>query len=410
MAALNHPNIVNILDYGDDDNRFFVVEEFVRGKNVRELIRKQGQLAWEDAVSIAAQVSSALAAIHERMDAVHRDVTSGNILVLNSTRKPVAKLIDFDITKNTHLDSSVSMLTKLNQTIGVPQYMSPEQIRGGKLDGRSDIYSLGIVLFEMLTGEVPFTGKSFRDVAYKQLRNPVPDRRREFGIPDRVWNILLRCLSKERDRRPATARQTEELLKSCQKVDPPPRPVHQPSIDSVKTDTVVTESMEEQSFLEKTRVAISRVFSRLFMRPSTTNPKIKSTSRTASPARACMHEGMPPGSNYCPLCGKGVFFVLEDTRGSFRCPLKSFPFQIGRSENCDLVLSDATVSRQHLVIFKKGIDLYMRDLSEVNPVFLNGIPTREGRIGKGDLISLGRIQFFIRGGNRNISSDSIIEG
>ena len=159
-AGLSHPNIVNVYDVGKEGNIHFIVMELIEGQSLSHIIEEKGKIEYQDAISIAKQVASALGLAH-RNGIIHRDVKPHNILI---TPDGTAKLADFGIARTISRES----LAEGNEKImGSVHYFSPEQARGVYVDERSDIYSLGIVLFEMLTGKVPFDGDNPISIALK---------------------------------------------------------------------------------------------------------------------------------------------------------------------------------------------------------------------------------------------------
>src|SRR3954447_2780917 len=161
-ANLNHPNIVAIYDWGQESGTYFIVMEYVEGRSLRDLIRSEGRLEAGQAADITAEIASALAFAH-RSGVVHRDVKPGNVLL---TRSGTVKVTDFGIARAGTSDG----LTQTGSVMGTATYFSPEQAQGLAVDGRSDVYSLGVVLYEMVTGVAPFSGDAPLAVALKHVR------------------------------------------------------------------------------------------------------------------------------------------------------------------------------------------------------------------------------------------------
>ena len=161
-ANLNHPNIVAIYDWGQEDGTYFIVMEYVEGRSLRDLIRSEAPLDPSQAAEIAAEIASAFGFAH-RNGVVHRDVKPGNVLL---TRSGTVKVTDFGIARVGASDG----LTQTGSVMGTATYFSPEQAQGLPVDGRSDVYALGVVLYEMVTGVAPFTADSPVSVAYKHVR------------------------------------------------------------------------------------------------------------------------------------------------------------------------------------------------------------------------------------------------
>ncbi len=167
VAQLSHPHIVGVIDAGEDDGRPYIVFEYVEGETLKERIRRQGRLPVDEAVAYAIEIARALGAAHAR-HIVHRDVKPQNVLI---DGEGSAKVTDFGIARTLEEDG----LTADGRVLGTTDYVSPEQALGQHVTGQSDLYSLGIVLYEMLTGEVPFRGESQVAVAMKHVREEIPD-------------------------------------------------------------------------------------------------------------------------------------------------------------------------------------------------------------------------------------------
>lgn len=191
-AALAHPNIVNVYDVGDEMNINYIVMELVEGITLKTYIEKKGRLTVKEATSIAIQVASGLEVAHNNR-IVHRDIKPQNIII---SREGKVKVTDFGIAK------SVSSNTNTADTMGSVHYTSPEQARGGYSDAKSDIYSLGIVMYEMVTGRVPFDGETTVVVAVKHLQEDIVSPRvYASDVPVSLEHIILKCTEKSPDRR-----------------------------------------------------------------------------------------------------------------------------------------------------------------------------------------------------------------
>ncbi len=216
VAGLTHPNIVAVHDVFEDGGRQAVVMQLVDGKSLRQLLDVQTRLSPELTIHIGTCVAAALDAAH-RAGFVHRDVKPGNILVTADGR---VMLTDFGIAKG--LDASGEDLTSDNVMMGTAKYLSPEQVRGRKLDGRADLYSLGLVLYECLAGRVPFLGETDADTALARLqRDPTDLGRLRPTLPRGLVNLVHRLLARNPNHRPATgAELRDELLRIAD--EPPP--------------------------------------------------------------------------------------------------------------------------------------------------------------------------------------------
>ena len=206
-ASLSHANIVSIYDVGNEDNIYYIVMELVRGKTLKQIITEEGAIPWKWAVNIAIQIASALEMAHKN-NIVHRDIKPHNIII---TEDGVAKVTDFGIAKAV----SNSTITAFGTTIGSVHYFSPEQAKGGYTDAKSDIYSLGVVMYEMLTGKVPFDADTSVSVALKHMQeSPVEPIELNENIPVAVNDIILKAMQKEPMARYQTA---TEMIKDLNK-------------------------------------------------------------------------------------------------------------------------------------------------------------------------------------------------
>lgn len=198
-ANLAHPNIVQIYDIGNDNDRYYIVMEYIDGITLKEYIEQKGSLSWRETVEISLQICSALAKAHSR-NIIHRDVKPNNIVM---TPEGIPKVTDFGIARS----ASNGTDTMIIDTIGSVHYSSPEQARGGYTDAQSDIYSIGVTMFEMATGTLPFDAETPVAVALKQIQDspPVPSFIKE-DIPPKMDEIILTAMAKRKeDRYPSVA-------------------------------------------------------------------------------------------------------------------------------------------------------------------------------------------------------------
>jgi len=206
-ASITDPNIVSVYDVGNEDNLYFIVMELVKGKTLKDIIVEDGALSWKWSVKIAMQIASALETAH-RNNIVHRDIKPHNIII---TEEGIAKVTDFGIAKAV----SNSTITAFGTTMGSVHYFSPEHARGGYTDAKSDIYSLGVVLYEMVTGKVPFDSDTPVSVALKHMQEePVAPIVLKPSIPQSVNDIIVKAMKKDPEERYANA---TEMLKDLEK-------------------------------------------------------------------------------------------------------------------------------------------------------------------------------------------------
>src|SRR3954447_26429774 len=203
-ANLSHPNIVSVYDWGEEENTYFIVMEYVDGRPLSTLLRSEGTLLPDRAAGICAEVAGALGFAH-RNGVIHRDVKPGNVLLTNDGQ---VKVTDFGIARAANAEEN---LTQTGAVMGTATYFSPEQAQGTTVDPRSDIYSLGVVLYELVTGRPPFSGDNPVTIAYKHVReDPAAPRSRNPAIPVAFENIILQAMAKE----PADRYQTAEDLRA----------------------------------------------------------------------------------------------------------------------------------------------------------------------------------------------------
>ena len=207
-ASLSHNNIVSIYDIGSEKNINYIVMEYINGKTLKEIINEQKVLGYNEAIILAIQIGKALECAHKN-NIIHRDVKPHNILV---TKEGVVKVTDFGIAKAT---SSVT-ITNSDRILGSAHYFSPEQAKGNFVDCKTDIYSLGIILYEMLTGKVPYDGDSPVSVAIKHIQEQVkPPKEVNPKIPESLNRLILKAIEKEQFRRYQSA---TEILNDLQKI------------------------------------------------------------------------------------------------------------------------------------------------------------------------------------------------
>jgi serine/threonine-protein kinase len=232
-AGLAHPNIVNVYDVGDENGIYYIVMELVEGITLKNYIERKGRLTIKEATSIAIQVSAGLEAAHDNQ-IVHRDIKPQNIII---SREGKVKVTDFGIAKATTSQTTTS------SAMGSVHYASPEQARGGYVDHRSDIYSLGIVLYEMVTGRVPFDGETAVTVAVKHLQEEmVPPSTYCKELPHSLEQIIRKCTQKSPDRR---YQNMEDLLADLKQslMDPDGDFVKMVDLDSQARTVIMTREM-----------------------------------------------------------------------------------------------------------------------------------------------------------------------
>ena len=236
-ASLTHPNIVSIYDVGNEGNIYYIVMELIQGKTLKEIISEDGALPWKWSINIAIQIASALEIAHKN-NIIHRDIKPHNIII---TEDGIAKVTDFGIAKAV----SNSTITAFGTTIGSVHYFSPEHARGGYTDAKSDLYSLGVVMYEMLTGRVPFDADTPVSVALKHMQEkPVEPIKLNPSIPFAVNQIIMKAMQKEANLRYDSATEMLRDLTASLK-NPEGNFVENRNFDSGKTQRIPTINPEK---------------------------------------------------------------------------------------------------------------------------------------------------------------------
>lgn len=231
LSKMDHPSVPKVFGWGfneDSDRELYFVAEYIEGQDLKSIIRDKGPWAPADAAALAARIADVLAVAHS-MGIIHRDVKPHNIMI---GKNDSVKLLDFGVARNK--GAGTETLTQTGMVIGTPEYMSPEQFGTNKVDERSDIYSLGVVLFELLTGKVPFDGGTPVAIAMKVVEQaPVAPRSVRPDTPAWIERIVLQCLQKDPKKRYLTA---DELAIELRKERAGPRRRWLPTGDAVIED------------------------------------------------------------------------------------------------------------------------------------------------------------------------------
>lgn len=206
-SSLNHPNIVEMYDVGEDNGDFYIVMEYIEGRNLKQLIKKRGALTIPEVVDIMLQLTDGLAHAHDAY-IIHRDIKPQNILILDNG---LVKITDFGIA----MALNSSQLTQTNSVMGSVHYLPPEQASGKGSTIKSDIYSLGILMYELLTGKLPFKGENAVEIALKHMKDPLPSLHRELdNVPQSIENAIIKATAKNPKNRYNNAREMHDDLKT----------------------------------------------------------------------------------------------------------------------------------------------------------------------------------------------------
>ncbi|MGF2615603.1 Stk1 family PASTA domain-containing Ser/Thr kinase [Rossellomorea vietnamensis] len=288
-TSLAHPNIVSIYDVGEEDDIYYIVMEYVSGMTLKQYIQKHSPISIEKAIDIMRQLTSAIAHAHQN-HIVHRDIKPQNILI---DHDGTVKITDFGIA----MALSSTSITQTNSVLGSVHYLSPEQARGGMATRKSDIYSLGIVMFELLSGRLPFSGESAVSIALKHLQSETPSLRRwNQDIPQSVENIVLKSTAKDPFQRYDSVEEIEEELRTALepgRLDEPKFAIEE-DMDATKAIPVITDE-RPYSNIEHTIV----------------HDKNESET-TGAASSAAKNDGKPPKKKKrkWPAIIIGVFFLL----------------------------------------------------------------------------------------------------
>ena len=207
-SKLHHPNIVEMYDVGEDNGSYYIVMEYVQGKTLKSLVKKRGALTLPEVIDIMTQLTSAIMCAHDSY-IIHRDIKPQNVMILDDGR---VKIMDFGIA----MALNSNELTQTNSVMGSVHYLPPEQANGSGSTIKSDIYSLGILMYELLIGKVPFKGDNAVEIAIKQMKEPIPSIcKQNPDIPQSVENIVLRACAKNPKNRYDSVREMYDDIKSC---------------------------------------------------------------------------------------------------------------------------------------------------------------------------------------------------
>ncbi len=207
-SSLAHPNIVEVYDVGEDNGQYYIVMEYVEGRHLKELIKKRGKLTTSEVIDIMLQITDGLSVAHDSY-IIHRDIKPQNIMILENG---LVKIMDFGIA----MAMNSTQLTQTNSVMGSVHYLPPEQANGKGSTLQSDIYSMGIVMYELLTGSLPYKGDNAVEIALKHLKESIPSIREKLpNLPQSIENIILKSTAKNPKNRYADAREMHNDLLTC---------------------------------------------------------------------------------------------------------------------------------------------------------------------------------------------------
>ena len=207
-SSLSHPNVVEVYDVGEDNGLYYIVMEYIEGKHLKQLLKRRGKLTLTEVIDIMLQITDGMAAAHDSY-IIHRDIKPQNIMILENG---LVKITDFGIA----MALNGTQLTQTNSVMGSVHYLPPEQASGKGSTIQSDVYSMGILMYELLSGTLPYKGDNAVEIALKHLKDPLPSIRREISnLPQAIENIILKSAAKNPKNRYADAREMHDDLKTC---------------------------------------------------------------------------------------------------------------------------------------------------------------------------------------------------
>ena len=244
-SSLGHPNIVEMYDVGEDNGDFYIVMEYVDGRNLKQLIKKRGALTFPEVIDIMLQLTDGLSHAHDAY-IIHRDIKPQNILILENG---LVKITDFGIA----MALNNTQLTQTNSVMGSVHYLPPEQAAGKGSTIKSDVYALGILMYELLTGKLPFKGENAVEIALKHMKDPLPSLRRELNdVPQSLENVIIKASAKNPKNRYSSAREMHEDLKTVMDEDRLNEPRHiYKYLEHDLEDTKVLPVIKEEKEAEK---------------------------------------------------------------------------------------------------------------------------------------------------------------
>ncbi len=251
-SSLTHPNIVEVYDVGEDHGQYYIVMEYVEGRNLKDLIKKRGKLTLSEVIDIMLQITDGMSVAHDSY-IIHRDIKPQNIMILENG---LVKIMDFGIA----MAMNSTQLTQTNSVMGSVHYLPPEQANGKGSTLQSDIYSMGIVMYELLTGKLPYKGDNAVEIALKHLKEPLPSIREELpNIPQSVENIIIKATAKNPKNRYADAREMHNDLLTCldesreneEKIKLPYKEFSEEKVKAVKKEEVKENPKEDKKKVEK---------------------------------------------------------------------------------------------------------------------------------------------------------------
>jgi len=395
MAGLDHKHIAVIHDVWLTDRKIiYIASELVKGRNLRDLLNELGHIAPRPFLTIVRQMCQALSYAHG-LHIVHGDLKPENVMVNKVEGRDIQiKLLDFGMSRLAALtgDSRFRYTSGMYDVIGIPEYISPEQIKGHELDPRSDVYMFGILMYEMVTGQLPFRGSNIEELYESHLREIPPSPRElkpRLNIPKFIDRAIMKALEKNRKKRQQSI---DDLLDELDA---------ELGSDELDTSTSGVDIGVPTKFWKKMQ--------RIVRKPKTklTGAEIAQGAPVSAP-EAAVAEQMVPGDEpgvteadipveLAPLEKFEMKLTLtRDDKELASYTVSSLPLTIGRSKSADIrIKEDIAISRRHATIFMKGDAVYVYDRNSSNGLFSKGRRIRCKKLSDGDSFTLGGTEVLV---------------
>jgi serine/threonine-protein kinase len=383
LNQLRHPNIVKFYDYGQLDEKAFLVLEYIDGVELKRVMSLRKIFDLQSSLTIMTPILSAVSYLHN-LGIIRLDLKPSNILLDRWGR---IVLIDLGIAKKIMDESDTSDITGEGQIIGTPMYMSPEQAMGNSVDGRADIYSIGVILYQLFTGSLPYPDKDTPMQLILSIANtpPIPPTRINPNIPFRMENIILKCLEKKPSDRFSTIIDLVEALPSYHPVDL--TTLVQGVTGEIEKELIREDEQTMEKFESKDDVLPNQMSQPILASyyPSTSSPKNEYSADFIERARN--------------ITEVGTCLIVEDKENNKEAVYSLVGrsrLSVGRSADNDVILNTEKVSRYHSVLELRGRSWFIKDLNSANGTFVNNNPVQENELQDLDVIIIGDTNCLFR--------------
>ncbi|WP_100373251.1 Stk1 family PASTA domain-containing Ser/Thr kinase [Bacillus sp. FJAT-45037] len=393
-TSLNHPNVVNIYDVGEEGNTYYIVMEYVRGLTLKELIQQEGPLKTERVLDLFKQMMAAISHAHANQ-IIHRDIKPHNILV---SEDGVAKVADFGIARAI----SSATITHTNSVMGSVHYLSPEQARGGHVTYRSDIYSLGIVLYEMVTGTLPFKGDTAVSIAIKHLQSEIPSAKTIVPeLPQSIENVIRQATIKDPEKRYPTVTEMEEDVETVldpERLNEPMFTLMDEEDEKTKAIPIIRDEQLSEDDIDKT------------IEVTSSQPTIPPTPIISKDKKMGQPQNQGPSEPPQPSKKKkrwlwGILITLFLVLGSAVAALVLFPnlFYVAEVEVPDVVGKPFEEAEEDLLRLNLMVEREEIETEEVDP----GHVARQSQRAGSKVKEQSRVILYVNGQEEGIELDDV---